>query len=193
MSETKFVYTASSTTTDAFLNIMENLMPAIPQGTDRDDRIGNKVKLKFFKFRLFLNLFDSDPGDNNNFCLVRILLFNPKLPYVTASETKPQNEDIYNNPTNILSMVNPQFVNVISDRIICMAVNPSGNAVGLPSAKIIRIKRKYQRNINFKDANSNDITDPMSQIWINIKTDYPNANQITMGRKWHGRFSYMDT
>lgn len=188
MSETKFAFNDAAGVNDANGVNFANLTPQIPQGTGQAGRIGQKVKMKWFKFRMSLILFDANPGTaNTNSSVVRILLFQPLIPMPQA----PDQNDVLARD-NILSPVNTKVVRVIYDKIMWMGVLPIAQETQQGSMRMIKLLRRWPNNVLYRDVNDTQAQEPKDQIWIMRWTSYPQPNEVSLGYSYVSRWSYVD-
>lgn len=191
MSEVKYATLASGFNVEAANGYLIGLTPAFPQGVDKNQRIGNKLKYKRLTLKLdFWLAVDAAGAPPDWFARgIRIIVFQPRV----NLSTPPVLSDILDTPTNYLSTVKGTAVRVMMDKM--MAITPSLVATQL-STHLSRVLRKVvfkiNNNVTFKSAAETTPLDPKDTYYLLILVDAIVANTYDLQGSWYTRLSYID-
>lgn len=188
------VITGSTTVTG--IQTIQLISPNIPQGLDKDNRIGNKIMYKFMSLKVSAYAVNNQAGGTgpvmNN---VRIALISARVGGLTAANTI--DEGVSTTPSigtmgiplrseNVFVMKDKQF---LLPGLYAATDANSSSAFNMPVAKIFNWSRRMPRNITFNDSTASGTTVPRGLIYLYIA----NTNvQSSVNVIWSGRMSYID-
>lgn len=166
-----------------------NINPNFPQGVDKDERIGNRIKYK--SLRLEFHSAAVAAGNNiNGVAGVRILLVQLRLPLNTV----PSQVDFFLD-AQWCSPIRHEAVRVLWDKFIYLQVF---NAVVVPVTTNIpatyhkRLRRKIRNNVGFASSAALTPTDPKDLYRLIIVTNSQTANDYTVIMNWGFKISFID-
>lgn len=173
---------------DANSNFIYELTPSISQGFGKDERIGNKIKYKFFQFRMagFLAL-GTAPASTVTFVRIMVVMGRGQIsvpPVVT--------DFLWND--SFLSPVLNNNCRVVLDRT--MALSPIGAAqsgvTNLPPTFHIKKKVRMNNNVLFRGDADNFALDIHDRCFLIFMTNLTGANQQLANIGWQARWSFID-
>lgn len=193
MCETKYAVKANSATPDSVSGYETVLTPNFPQGVNRNERIGNRIRYKYFQFRMSLYLYVVQPVTSPN-QIIRVIIWSPKQEYNVV--VNPSNNDqLFYNPGvgAFLSSINPSGAKIYMDRTWYFARYAAGmSPIGLPISRVFKKKFRLRNEVNFMDSTQLTPTNPKDQIYLTVVTNGSTLGQTQMGISFNCRFSFID-
>lgn len=198
MSEIKYATTATNglVAFDAFTGVTVRLNPLIPQGSDKDERIGNRVRWKFLQFRMILSVLDGTSGANPLVVRMRIMIIQPRLQPAAGLVTGPNITDIFDNSTNgaqaIVSSIKNTSVRVIMDKTYSLGVLGVASQSQLKAALTVKKKVRINNNVNYLNAGQTLPQDPKDNYYLVMICDTAALNDVLVVYAYTSRISYID-
>lgn len=168
-----------------------NITPAIAQGTDKNDRIGNKVMFRFLTLKI--NAFAVGAAGAPQIAVARIGLMTSRKSALTAVDVNEEGISAIPTVQTISMPFRSEVCNVLKDK---QYIHP-GAGTGLldssifniPTARIFKFSRKIPRTAKYESSVTTGPAEPHSNIYIYLANT--NAN-CTTTFSWSGRLSYID-
>lgn len=192
MAETKYAVKFFDFNGDPFSGVTQLLNPNIPQGIDKNQRIGNTIKYKFLQLRFSIGFVSpSDPFVNYFATTVRIIVWQPRSAY-TIPSTPYLDSFLFTYTQQFrtgYSPVNNQNVRVLFDRLLPFSsVNLT---TFLPPVRCFKLKTRINNNVSFASASDVIPKDPKDLYYITV-IPHSNLEQTSMDIDGIIRISYVD-
>jgi len=201
MSEIKYSIIANqyANTVGSSSPVTVSVTPVFVQGTEKDQRIGDKIQYKYFQFRLMMDMYaNTDPDEVYSAFTVRAILWVPRATPTTGApvdltylfDTQPD----YPAPDyNVVSSINNKTARVMMDRSYTMTPTPYSNRTQLPSMRIIKFKVPIRNNVTFRGSADTQPSQPIDQVYLTVVTSASAAsNQPTLRITYVSRISFID-
>lgn len=193
MSEVKYRTATSSVAFDAASNYQATIVPTFPQGVDKYNRIGNRIRYKYLQFRWTLQASNGSNNLSRSQCFVRLLLIQSRT--VPPAVANPLNQGwLFDSPgpTAIVSSIQNQNVRVLMDKSIWLGILDNATLIERPPNIWGKKKVRINNNVNF--INSTDLlpTDPKDNYYLYIISNRTTQNDVTLNLVWHSRISFID-
>lgn len=166
-------FTSGFTTPAGIYTSPQDITPTFIQGTDNDNRIGNKIRYKRLTINgVFWVLAGLAPPD---FCIYRMTIFAARI-------NAPTTSDLYDVATigggaeGIFSTIQHKNVRVIYDKITQISVQNNAATVMLPAVKRIKIRRPIFNNVSFANSTQVVPTDPHDKLYLVFGCSAPIAS-----------------
>lgn len=191
MSEIKYVVSALNFNNDvnAFTSI--DITPVVPQGVDKNQRIGNKIKYKMLTVRIWFHIASGINAVDFNAKVVRLCILQLR----TTLTAPVALTDFFDNGT-FNSTVSGTQVRVMFDKCYCMvpALDPNQIAPGNPMKIFKKLHFKVNNNVTFKSVANTEPTDLKDQYYLLLLTDDLGSglNRYNMQGNVFTRMSYID-
>lgn len=172
MSETKYsTLFLSGTSIDSGIGYSVNINPVINSGTDKSQRIGNRIQYKFLQFRAVVR--SNFVSGGNSGLVVRVIVWQSRLPYVATSVSSNDSFIFMNTgvASAVVSPLNNQNLRVLFDRLIPMGAANNAANVQLPAIRVFKLKIRVNNNVNFANSTSTLPTDPKDLYYFTVVTD----------------------
>lgn len=197
MSEVKYATSNGLVNIDAFTGVVIRLNPTIAQGVNKNQRLGNKIRSKFFQFRAICYLLDGTSGANNLIAYIRILIVQPRILPTNGLANGPVLNEIFDiNSTAadaMTSSVKNVNVRVLMDKTYSRPtyVGAGWEPGALPTFAIKK-KVRLTNNVSYDQSISTLPTDPKDNYYLILLSDVPAINDQTVNMRWSSRISYVD-
>lgn len=204
MSEVKYVTTAlgAPALVDAFTGLRVRLNPNLPQGTDKNERIGNKIRMKYCQFRMSFAVIKDTVDPPPPVYVVRVVLVQARLLPADGLVTGPSFADVFIDATDgsqiVHSSINNNMVRVIMDRTYVMqnldAVTGDDDRFppGLQAAKYIKKKWRQNNNVLFRSSTQITPQDPKDNFYLMMISNANGNNEARFFYNYNWRMSFID-
>lgn len=202
MSEIKYSLLNQNTfvNVDAFTGAVVRLNPAISQGVDKDERIGNKIRYKFLQFRMMFRSLDGTNAINPPQMTYRIMIVQMRILPSAGLVLGPAAGEIFDNSTSafttVYSSIKNLNVRVLMDRIYVTTVGQATAGTTYPyntsSYHYIKKKIRVNNNVTYASSTDNLPTDPKDNYYLVIASDAGALNDAILAVAYSMRISYID-
>lgn len=199
MSEVKFSSQIYASSFDGLVTNFGSILPSIPTGNTKQTRIGNRIRYKYFQFRMILR---TNEGSfiGNSATMVRTIVFQPRIAVPTVVDPDFMNmlftiKKTASGGSNINQMVSPienQNVRIIMDKTFPMGISPNAARSQLPTIKVLKKKVRINNNVNYASATESFPRDPKDTYWLLIITDATAGGDVLLTSTVSTRVSYID-
>lgn len=192
MCEIKYAVKADAARYDAYLGHTSELTPNFTQGTDKNDRIGAKLRYKFLQIKMYLytDRWNAQAGDIDPNTVIRVVIFQPRLPFTVAPNAL--NSEIFEESRWNATIKN-HTCRVLYDKAFPMCSYyldiPNHHA---PSLRVIKIKRKVNNNVLFRTAGQVLPADPKDKYYLVVTSSTGAANIRAVSHDLYMRLSFID-
>lgn len=192
MSEIK--YNTASNAANVAVNLFYSTLitPTFAQGTNKSQRIGNKIKYKMLtlNFNFWSALVNAAQQDYFP-TMFRILVFQTR----TAVGSPMVDTDFFDTSANYLSTVKGTAVRVMYDELFVLTPTGDANQIGCNSQAIVKsLHFPLNNEVTFRDSTSTVPTDVKDNYYLVVYTNYSggvNTNLNIQGN-WYSRISFYD-
>lgn len=194
MCEIKYCTENGAATFDGFNSYNALLIPDFPVGANKNQRLGNHIRYKFFQLRFTVgqSLPAAPVAGTSEYSLVRIIIWVPRQQFLAVAN--PINQTQLLNTASTLSSINNNGARVLYDKTLYMSkysaqLDPFGT---FNPAIFIKKKFRLFNNVNFKTTAEVTPSDPKDQIYLTIISNVPAANHVSIAVGWNSRISFYD-
>lgn len=187
MSEIKFSTASNAVNILNNLPFITSLVPTFPQGVDKNNRIGNRIKYKYIQLRFALDL-NQGVAPTSSTAYWRMIVFWTRLPLSVA----PALTDILFT-AHFLSSVRNTNVRVITDKTYLLT--PAGVVTDTQRPNAVFYKKKFRtfQEVNFSNAADQIPRDPKDNLYCCLfSNNLLGVNDTNLDFTWNSRFSYTD-
>lgn len=193
MSEIKYNFISATINQDVNTFYVANITVDFPQGVDKDNRIGNKIKYRNLTVKFGILMDETAGGAAVPYLsrVMRVLIVQPR----TDLSTPVAMSDIFDLPNNYLSTVKGTAVRVLYDRMANIVPMTASNQLAVNSGRFVRkLVFRNRNNVTFRDSTVNLPTDDKDLYYLIVITDAINsgAGNYTLQGNWFVRQSYID-
>lgn len=194
MSEIKRVAVFGSATTQNTIQV-QLVTPAILQGPDKNQRIGNRVQFKFLTLWVTVNAANNAPATSPLISLGRIVLATARQS--TVNNTVIVEDGVGTTPTIQTSGVpyRSEVLNVLKDKKFVIAGAGPAGALGdssifnVPTSRTFKLSVKMPRRVLYQDSLVTTPQDPQDLIYLILSGTNNTMDHLY---EWGGRLSYYD-
>lgn len=190
MSEIKYAYADNVAAFDAFSNYEVYVTPNFPQGVNKNNRIGNRIRYKFLQLRMVIACAQL-PAAAAPFNIIRVILWQPRqIRNVTAN---PLNNTQVFNTASPLSSINPTGCRILMDKTHYFSRwTQQMEPINIAPARFYKKKVRISNNVNFFSSTELTPSDPKDMYYLTIVTNASAINQAQITLQWYVRISYTD-
>lgn len=193
MHETKRVaFTGAADSTNTWTLV--EITPAITQGVDKVQRIGNKIQYKFLTLNLFTQLiYTGTVAPNLAPC--RVVLFSARNIVTLASDVLEQGAPATPSYPWIWVPLRSENVNVLRDwQFVLAALGSDANAgdssvINMPVSRKLKYARRHRRNVTLASSAITTPTDPQDRLYLLIASV---GAVVELEVFYGGRLSFID-
>lgn len=195
MSEIKrVVVNGSFNTTNTWA--LTEITPAIPQGIDKDNRIGNKIKYRYFILDVLVWAITLDASVGPATTVpVRLCLHTGRSINTSPGEVLEDGAPAAPSLPWIWVPLRPESVNVLKDKkFVITGLAAGGTAAdsataNVPSIRRIKLSMRLPRSVTFSSASATQPENPVDRIYLLCGSTQAN---VTVQYYYNGRMSYID-
>jgi len=191
MSEVKYTTITFDISHDAAAGVLDDLSFLFPQGVDKTQRIGNKIKYKTLTVRFEIQLRALASAIQYDPQLVRVIICQQRA----AFSGSPVPSEILDQPQSWNATIRPNTVRVMYDKTWPISITRSATQGSNNTGRIHKkVFFKLRNNVNFRNAAQTTATDLEDIYWICITTTALNATpaQFTVFASYFARMSFID-
>lgn len=190
MSEAKYATKYNKTNAANNGTTTIDINPTFPQGADKTERIGNRIKYKNLRLH-FSAVCVAGGGSTNSVAVIRLLLFQLRLPLNLI----PSSGDFFLDPNQWNAPIRHEAVRVLWDKTLSLQVFNAATVpvtTNMPSVYVKKIRRRIKNNVSFASSATNTPTDPKDLYRLLVMTNSTAANDFTVTLDWACKISFID-
>lgn len=192
MSEVKWSTSNALTVFDGAASAFVTLTPAFPQGVDKFQRIGNKIRYKNFGLRFNLSIAALIGFPTYTPRVLRVVIFQKRVEF--SVPLVPVNLDILDT-NDYLSAVKGTTCRVMYDKYFVVTPINAATQLATNTGRIMKkLNFKVRNNVTFRDAGNTVPTDIKDTYFALIITDFFGGAplQYNVAFDWNARISFVD-
>lgn len=191
MSESKYSLSGQVSQADNLAGGLIALNADIAQGTDRINRIGNKIQYRYFTHKGNISITKGAVDVNVLYLTVRVIIFQLRLPLV-AKPAVGLNWDFLFEQPNFFSTIRNQNVRVLYDKFRKIYTPNPGSVNYLPNGWNWTVKRRINNQVAFMNALDARPKDPKDLYYLLYVSDYGTAQAFNMTVQHSTRITFID-
>lgn len=190
MCETKYAVESGGTNVDGATGYEVQVTPTFAQGVDKNMRLGNHIKYKYFQIRMTVGT--TIAGVNTpEYNLVRAILWVPRTAWAPVAGSALNQNNLFIQPST-LSSINNNGCRVLMDKTWYLARYTQGlEPMTYAPFKFVKKKFKIFNDVNFEQATEVIPSDWKDKFILTVVTNSP-AGSSNLLVSWNVRVSFYD-